>query len=174
MRANFGVNTLWFHGGTNWFGLFVYSAKTCAKGPRGNSIESKSPLLTKCQSFVPFVYCFLLEMLMILRTSHFWNNNRQHLSAGQNEPKIAQLWEVLFLIGLIWWMIHIVYVLKFPFWVQKMYLHRVVIGIHVFSTTEQHSTHTQANEFCGVSSGLQFSGHRPTESLLALGRIHAS
>ena len=42
------------------------------------------------------------------------------------------------------------------------------IGIHVFNITEQHSTHMQANEVCGVPSGLQFSGHRPTESLLAL------
>lgn len=173
MRANFGVNTLWFHGGRNWFGLFVYSAKTCAKGPRGNSIESKSPLADK----VPVV-CSILFAVFWLKFGWFCAHRISGTTTdstsvlgktNQNRPALGS--------AFFDWPDMLVddshcYVLSFLFGCACN-LHRVVIGIHVFSTTEQHSTH--------ASKWILWCSLRPTIFRAStdgespgFGRIHAS
>ena len=120
-----------------WF-IRLFSEDLC-KGTPGQLHRIKvSPCWQSASLLFPSVCCFLLEIWMILRTSHFWNNNRQQLmwqivsapqcwaKRSQKSPSFGKcfFWLAWYVGG--WFTL---LCSQFPFWGQKMYLHRVVIGI---------------------------------------------
>lgn len=95
------------------------------RDPGATPSNQSLPLLTKCQSFVPF--CLLFSDWNLDDFAHiaFLEQQQTAPQCWAKRTKIAQLWEVLFLIGQIcWWMIHIV-----MFSVSFLGAHVIYIGL---------------------------------------------